>query len=187
MAKQGRKTILNQEMADAIVNGLKLGNYMTTVADYVGVHPTSIANWLRHGEELSKVEDRELDETEQLFVMFFLECKKARALSEMKALNVIREASQSSWQAAAWYLERTASDRWGRVVRTEVTGADGGAIEINADAVNRKLEALLDKNAIDVGQDVVKSITQSVATRVDDEETTSVGDVTDADGTDTAQ
>ena len=119
--------------------------------------------------------------------MFFLECKKARALSEMKALNVIREASQSSWQAAAWYLERTASDRWGRVVRTEVTGADGGAIEINADAVNRKLEALLDKNAIDVGQDVVKSITQSVATRVDDEETTSVGDVTDADGTDTAQ
>jgi hypothetical protein len=176
MAKQGRKTILNQEMADAIINGLKLGNYMTTVADYVGVTPVSIANWLRKGEELSKVEDRELDEIEQLFVFFFFECKKARALSEMKALNVIQQASQSSWQAAAWYLERTASDRWGRVVRTEVTGADGGAIEINADAVNRKLEALLDKNVVDVEQDVVKSIAQTVSAQVDE-----VGDETTPD------
>ena len=159
MAKQGRKTLLNKEIAEAIVNALKLGNYMTTAADYVGVTPLTIANWLRKGEALSQVDDRELDNDEQMFVDFFMDCKKAKALSEMKAVNVIREASQSSWQAAAWYLERTANDRWGRIQRTEITGADGGAIEINADAVARKLEALLDKNVLDtseaisVGQD----------------------------------
>jgi hypothetical protein len=150
MAKQGRKTLLTKELSELVVKGFLMGNYATVVADYAGITYATLRNWLIRGEELSQIEDRELTEEEQLFVEFFFEVKKAKAVSEMKSLEVIRQASQTQWQAAAWYLERTASDRWGKVTRTEITGADGGAIEINAEALNRKLEALMDKNLISV-------------------------------------
>jgi hypothetical protein len=149
MARTGRKTTITKDLVELIINAFLMGNYATVVSDYAGITPQTLYNWLNKGEELSREEDKELDEIEQLFVDLFYGVKKARALSEMKSVEVIRSASQTSWQAAAWYLERTANDRWGRVVRTEVTGADGGAIEISAEALNNKLEALLDKHILD--------------------------------------
>ena len=156
-----------------------MGNYATVVADYAGVSYATLRNWLLRGEELSHVEDRELNEEEQMFCDFFAEVKKAKAISEMKSVEVIRSASQTQWQAAAWYLERTASDRWGRVQRTEITGADGGAIEINADALNRKLEALLDKNLIEA--DVVTPALEAMTKEVVVQALSQVEDDTDTD------
>jgi len=149
MARTGRKTTITKDLVELIINAFLMGNYATVVSDYAGITPQTLYNWLNKGEELSRDENKELDEIEQLFVDLFYGVKKAKALSEMKSVEVIRSASQTSWQAAAWYLERTANDRWGRVVRTEVTGADGGAIEISAEALNQKLEALLDKHVLD--------------------------------------
>jgi hypothetical protein len=143
MAKQGRKTLLNDEMIQKIVDATLWGNYATTICDYVGISTMSLHNWLKKGEALSEVDDRELTSEEQLFVKLFYEVKKARGLSEMKAVEKIRKAGEQDWKAAAWFLERTATQRWGRVDRHEITGAEGGAVEISAESVTRKLEALL--------------------------------------------
>lgn len=149
MSKTGRPSILNEEMANAIIDLLKRGNYLATAAAYVGITPASITAWVRKGNALSvEAEDRELDETEQLFVWFAVEVEKARAWAEIKSVEKIRQAANETWQAAAWYLERTNPRDWGRVSRTEITGADGGAIEIDASSVNRKIEALLSERAI---------------------------------------
>jgi hypothetical protein len=40
-----------------------------------------------------------------------------------------------NWQAAAWRLERKKPHKWGRHEPHEVTGADGGAIEVKAGVV----------------------------------------------------
>ena len=140
-----RKTSLTPEIAEAIIEILKRGNYLTTAADYVGVTPQTVYNWLKRGDELKEQPDEDLTETERMFVSFFAGVKKANAFAEVKALDTIRNASATNWQAAAWMLERKHSERWGRVQRTEITGADGGAIEINAVEVSRKIEAMLDK------------------------------------------
>jgi hypothetical protein len=149
MAKQGRKLLLNEEMIAKIVDATQWGNYATTICDYVGITTQTLHNWLRKGEELSEVEDRELTEEEQLFVKLFYDIRKARSLSEMRAVEKIRKAGEQDWKAAAWFLERTATSRWGRVDRTEITGAEGGAIEISAESVSRKLEALMAKASSD--------------------------------------
>lgn len=149
MAKTGRPTVLNVEMKDAIVDLLKRGNYITTAAAAVGISPVTVGAWVRKGEELSNLE-RELDETEQLFVAFSVEVQKARAFAEVQHVETIRQASKENWTASAWWLERTNPKDWGKVSRTEITGADGGAIQIDAESVNRKIEALLANRIIDV-------------------------------------
>ena len=129
-------------MFDAIVDLLKRGNYISTTAKAVGISPLTISAWIRKGNELAN-EERDLDETELMFVNFAIEVEKARGFAEVQNVEVIRKASQDNWTAAAWWLERTNPQNWGKVQRTEITGANGGAIEIDAESVNRKIEALL--------------------------------------------
>ena len=143
MAKQGRKLLLNEAMIAKIVEATQYGNYATVICDYVGISTVSLANWLRKGEELSEKDEAELTDEERLFVKLFFDVRKARGLSEMRAVERIRKAGEQDWKAAAWFLERTATARWGRVDRTEITGADGGAIAIDAEVVSRKLEAMM--------------------------------------------
>ena len=147
MAKQGRKLLLNNEMIQKIATAFGYGNYGTVVADYVGVHPTTLGQWIRRGEELSGKDEGELDNDERLFVELYNEVRKARSMSEMRAVERIRQAGERDWKANAWFLERTATSRWGRTERLELTGAEGGAIEVSAEAVERKLEALLANHA----------------------------------------
>ena len=147
MATTGRKTILNQAMFDAIVDLLKRGNYVNTTARAVGIDPSNISVWVKKGRDLEAL-DRELDETEQMFVLFSHEVEKARAFAEVQNVEVIRKASQDNWTAAAWWLERTSPQNWGRVQRTEITGANGGAIEVDVEAVNRKIEAMLANRSV---------------------------------------
>ena len=149
MATTGRPTVLNRAMLEAVVDLLKRGNYITTTAKAVGISPVTIGAWVKKGHDLAEL-DRELDETEQLFVEFSVEVEKARAFAEIQHVENIRQASRENWTASAWWLERTNPKEWGKVQRTEITGADGGAIQIDAESVNRKIEALLSKNIIDV-------------------------------------
>ena len=130
-------------MIAKIVEATQYGNYATVICDYVGISTVSLANWLRKGEELSEKDEDELNDEERLFVKLFFDVRKARGLSEMRAVERIRKAGEQDWKAAAWFLERTATARWGRVDRTEITGADGGAIAIDAEVVSRKLEAMM--------------------------------------------
>jgi hypothetical protein len=143
-------------MAEAIVDLLKRGNYISTAARAVGINPVTIGAWVRKGHELSEV-DRELDETEQMFVDFAVEVEKARAFAEVSHVETIRQASKDNWTASAWWLERSNPNNWGRVQRTEITGAGGGAIEIDVESVNRKIEALLSRQIIDVTAVITES------------------------------
>jgi len=138
----GRKTLLTPEVTETICDLLKRGNYLQTAARYVGIAPETLGSWLRRGNELIAEDKDDYDEYEQLFVVLALEVEKARSFAEIKAVEVIRNAMPSQWQAAAWYLERTNNAQWGRTVRAEVTGDNGGPIQVDVDSVMRKVEAL---------------------------------------------
>lgn len=60
------------------------------------------------------------------YVVFQASVLKARAAAEVRALHQINTAMGTSWQAAAWWLERTKPDQWGRQQRINLEGSEHG-------------------------------------------------------------
>lgn len=121
-----RTTKLTPEVQDAIVKALLLGNYVETAVAYAGIGKNTFYTWMERG--LS-------EETEdQLYRDFRDAVEKAKASAEVKDVALIDKASQTSWQAAAWKLERKFPHKWGRMVRAEVSGPEGAPIKVEVDA-----------------------------------------------------
>jgi transposase len=113
----GRPTDLTPEVVADAARLLPTVLYLSTVADYIGVHRTTVQRWLRRGRE----EEKRLRNprakskpSEALYLQFRIAHKKALAAGEIRAAGVIRKAASEHWQAAAWILERRFPERWGR-------------------------------------------------------------------------
>ena len=147
MNKGGRPTKLNDEVQAKIVNSVRQGNYLETASAYAGINKSTLHDWLRRGErEKQRVEKdprNRVRKAEQPFVTFSDLVEKALAEAEVNDVNVINEATRTDWKASAWRLERKFPERWGYKTenKTEITGKDGGAIEIN-DARAKLIEKL---------------------------------------------
>jgi hypothetical protein len=146
----GRSSKLTAQRQDQIVSLIQAGNYSSQAAQAAGISERTFFRWMQLGleasekceaweeaieawEELSdaerKIEEelrpREEDqpsESEILFFQFWQAVKKAEAEAEAAAVLHIKKAAQSSWQAAAWYLERKHKDRWSRQDRVTHEG-----------------------------------------------------------------
>jgi len=117
----GRSSKLTPEIHHKIVNLIKLGNYNETAAEAVGIDVGTFYNWMKKGEAGIKPE----------YVKFFNAIKEAASFSEAHYLSLIHKAaSDATWQAAAWFLERKYNERWGRRDKHEHSGPDGGPIVI---------------------------------------------------------
>ena len=54
-------------------------------------------------------------EDEAKYVRFRQDVEKARAEAEVEAVSMVKMAARNgTWQAAAWYLERSFPQRWSR-------------------------------------------------------------------------
>lgn len=54
-----------------------------------------------------------------------------RATVQFKRTHLSKIASDESWQASAWLLERRFPDEYGRRAPVEVTGKDGGPVKLD--------------------------------------------------------
>jgi transposase len=116
-------TKLTPQTQARIVEAIEAGNYIEVAAQCAGISKNTLYRWLAMANE-DGAEDRYVDFRDAL--------EKARANAEARNLRVIQQAANDgTWQAAAWYLERTAWQRWGR--RTMVTGDAGEAIKVEVD------------------------------------------------------
>jgi transposase len=157
----GRKSKLTPEMQDRIVSSLRAGNYRDVAALTSGIHEATLYAWLNRGEAGEAPYDE-----------FLKAVKEAEAEAEAESLAIIRQAAaphpvlrvqttthpdgsvetvetrsvEQSWQAGAWYLERTKQGKYRRIDRVEQTGADGGPIQVEQTHVlelsTEQLEAL---------------------------------------------
>jgi len=110
-----RKSKYTPETVAKIVQAIKLGATYELAAGYAGISESLFYEWLKGKPE-------------------FLEALKgAEGTGAMIWLAKIEQAaSDGNWQAAAWKLERRYPHMYGRnVTQMEVTGKDGGPIEIN--------------------------------------------------------
>lgn len=147
--KQGRKvTDPTSDRVAVLVNALKSGAYLETACTYAGIGESTVYRWLERGrtenERLEKGEEANPDEASYLELWEAIE--KARSEATLRNVTLIQTAAQNgTWTAAAWWLERTSPKLYGRRNYNEVTGKDGGALEVNmtAEQLDRKIALLM--------------------------------------------
>lgn len=100
MARPSKRT---PEVEAAILAALEIGNTRTDSAMAAGVHPSTLERWTRR------------------YAGFRSDVERAEAKARMRMVGIIAVASQTTWQAAAWYLERRNPAEWGRRERLEVS------------------------------------------------------------------
>lgn len=158
-AKKGRprgSTLLTEQLMTDILDALKTGTVIEDAAAYAGVSERVIYKWLTRGrEEISRREafpDADNPPEEEVFVRFVQEVEKARAAARIRAIGIIqRAAAEGTWQAAAWYLERSAPKTWSRQTKHEVTGTEGGPVrvDVSTDDLERKIARITEQRKQD--------------------------------------
>jgi transposase len=142
----GRPTKLTDEVHDKIVQAVRAGNYLETAAYYAGVHPATVHRWMKEADEPGAARaKREFREA----------VTRARAEAEVRVIGVVqrdimggqvlrevtrtlpdgtveteREYAKVNGKLALDYASRAFVDRWGRRAALQVTGAEGGPVQV---------------------------------------------------------
>lgn len=129
-AKPGRKTRLTLDRQEKIINAIRAGAYIETAAAAAGINKTSLYAWLKKGERYPGT----------IFSAFADAVNAALAQAEMRdVLAISKAAGEGDWRAAAWRLERKFPGRWGQTTRTQISGPDGGPVQVNTNVDVTKL------------------------------------------------
>ncbi len=128
----GRKTKLTPEIQETICNWLKLGYYQEDAAIMAGIAPSTYYDWLKKGAEEDSKQDEikalgdgssplpaihEDSDIELVYVFSEFSEAVARARAEAEGAhikNIRRAADNGTWQASAWFLERSFPKKWGK-------------------------------------------------------------------------
>jgi hypothetical protein len=90
---------------------------------------------------------------EEPYKTFYEATQVAYAEAENALVQTIKNAAKTNWLPAAWLLERTHKDRYALTTKSEVSGPDGGPVEIVAiqQSILSKLSRIAaDSNTIEV-------------------------------------
>ena len=150
MAKQaGRKVIpLDDPRVGRLIEALKAGNYLEHACDFAGIGKSTVYRWLDRGQQESENIEQGMkpDRHEAQYLELWDAIKRARGEATIRNVAVINNAARGgTWQAAAWWLERTAPQQFGRTMKAEITGEGGKPIEmsVTVNALEAKIAALI--------------------------------------------
>ncbi len=129
-----RKKKLTPSVQKTIVQLIRGGNFKGVSARAAGITEGTMYRWLQEGEEAQS--GAKFD--------FVAAVREAEALAEARNVALVVRHANTTWQAAAWWLERSHHERWGRKEKQELTGADGGPIQIQAEVTAKQLEEYAD-------------------------------------------
>ena len=117
---------LTPDLIQEVCNWLKLGYYQEDAATMAGISSSTFYDWMRRGAEGQKAlesgdsplpdsPDAEIVEVVDMYLEFSEAVKKARAEAEGAHIRNIRKAADNgTWQASAWFLERSFPKKWGK-------------------------------------------------------------------------
>ena len=96
---------LSPECQQSIIELLSRGNYLSTACEASGITYNGFRWW--------QVRWEQGDKDAQKYDDFFKAIKRASAIAEVDALDVVRNGNPA-WQGNGWFLERRFPKRWGR-------------------------------------------------------------------------
>lgn len=118
MANVGRPTKRTPETVKKLCDAIRLGASYADACGFAGVHFDTFNEWRKDFPEFSDA------------------VKEAEGAGRVQLIAKIQKAANDgNWQAAAWMLERRDPQNYGRTMRTQVTGADGGPVQMAAQVV----------------------------------------------------
>lgn len=106
----GRPTKYSDDVVKHITDALRGGNTRRASCAAGGISQETFARWLADNAD------------------FMDAVEKAEGEAELRNLAVIQDATKTTWQAAAWWLERKHKAEWSS--RVEQTGADGSPVKV---------------------------------------------------------
>lgn len=152
----GRPTKLTPQRQEAILRLLRSGITIETACGAAGIGSSTYRVWMAKGAE-----------GREPYATFMAAATRARDEQESYLAGIIARAAvpdedghPGDWRAAAWLLERSRPTKWGRQTRTELTGADGGPLEVrtapaqplDAESVEQMVEVMRRSGLIDADE-----------------------------------
>ena len=98
----GRPSALTPEVQRRLCDAIAAGNTRNDAAEYAGVGESTLRRWLAQGRRRRSGKFRAL----------LAAVKKAEADAVVRNVAIIQKAAATSWQAAAWWLERKRDADW---------------------------------------------------------------------------
>lgn len=130
-----------------ITDGIKAGLSELDAAVAIGISPRATEFWKARGKrEWERIQETaELDgvyepiKEEEIYLHYYLEVMRAIPLRKYYFVNRIKRAARKTWQAAAWWLERTHPEEFARKSQVEIVdwrskivdGIRNGSITVN--------------------------------------------------------
>jgi hypothetical protein len=140
-------TKYTEEVHKSIVDTVQKGNSITDAALLAGLGRDTVWGWLEKGRR----EPEKYPEWAQLSA----DIAKAQANRRVKAVENIVTVGDSqapgSWQANAWFLERTDPENWGRKDKVEHVGDGTPKTQINT-------VVLIDGEARETARDLLQRV-----------------------------
>ena len=93
---------ITPEKIDLICDHLKEGNYDMVAAQAAGITRQTFYRWIRQGKA----------DKEGIYFEFYQRVEQSKAEGEINLITTIKKASNRTWTAAAWILERSRPERW---------------------------------------------------------------------------
>lgn len=100
------------EVKAAIVESVRNGAYAKHAALAAGISKSTLYEWIDADADFAGL------------------IEKAAAERTNQGIRAIADHGERSWQAWAWLLERTSPEDFRQRTATEVTGANGGPVEV---------------------------------------------------------
>jgi len=114
-------TKLDPIIQGILIDAVKTGVPYTHACELAGIAYQTFRNWQELGEE-----------GKSPYMEFLEALKRARGEAvEARIKRIEAAGKQGSWQADAWWLERQIPSEFGKREAVELTGKDGGAVQVN--------------------------------------------------------
>lgn len=173
----GQPTKLTPDLQASLVQAIRAFNHLDTAARLVGVHPNTVRRWIVEGEadgatpakrEFCEALARARAEAEVRIVAGVAKAALGGTLTK-KVVRTLRDGSTETEETytppdgrvGLEFLSRAFPDRWARRSAIEVTGADGGPLQMevssSVEVLAERLHAALSVSAgeLESGPDVV--------------------------------
>lgn len=166
MSKQGRRpTEIDSPKVEILVTALRSGNYFEHACAFAGLAPSTVYRWLERGRKERDAIDagKEPNEEETHYVELCNTIEKARADAIVRNVGLIQKAAnEGTWQAAAWWLERTMPQQFGRQIKAEVVQIDNTSdIDADIERIAKFLDTLDESRALEMEDGTSESGTTS--------------------------